>query len=98
MKPLSKDKRKYILITGLELEELQKQTWQMAESFWLDRKIENYKWIRPIWLWNWDIEYLNDLIYVIFKQWEIYPDKNFSWYLAMKNLETRLHKLDKIVV
>lgn len=94
MKPWSKDKRKYILITGLELEELQEYARDMTETFWLDRKIANYKWIRPIWLWNWDIEYLIDLIYIIFRQWD-YPDKNNSWYLAMKNLEKRLKELYK---
>jgi hypothetical protein len=33
MKPGSKDKQYRILITGRELEELQRFTWQMAESF-----------------------------------------------------------------
>ena len=48
MKPGKSDipiKRK---ISGRQLEELQKHTWQMCEAFGLDRKIENYKGTRPI--------------------------------------------------
>ena len=37
-----------ILITGEELEELQKHTWSMVEAFGLDRRIEQYKGKRPI--------------------------------------------------
>ena len=48
MRPGSKDKRYYILITGQELIELKKYTYLMAEAYGLDRKIENYKGTRPI--------------------------------------------------
>ena len=42
MKPGKRDIKVSILITGQELDELQKHTWSMAESFGLDRRIDNY--------------------------------------------------------
>jgi len=48
MKPGSRDIKVNILITGEELEELQKHTWSMVEAFGLDRRIEQYKGKRPI--------------------------------------------------
>ena len=43
VKPGSKDRKAIILITGLELDELQCFTDSMAESFGLDRRMENYQ-------------------------------------------------------
>jgi hypothetical protein len=48
VKPGSKDRKASILITGLELDELQRFAWMMAESFGLDRRIANYQGSRPI--------------------------------------------------
>ncbi|MCX6065445.1 MAG: hypothetical protein NT121_06785 [Chloroflexi bacterium] len=39
VKPGSKDRKASILITGLELDELQRFVWMMAESFGLDRRL-----------------------------------------------------------
>ena len=39
VKPGSKDHKASILINGLELDELQRFDWMMAESFGLDRRI-----------------------------------------------------------
>ncbi len=39
MKPGKHDKKIMILITRLELDELQRHVWMMAESFGLDRRI-----------------------------------------------------------
>jgi len=39
MKPGKRDIKVKTLITGQELEELQKHTWSMGESFGLDRRI-----------------------------------------------------------
>ena len=58
MKPGSRDIKVNILITGEELEELQKHTWSMVEAFGLDRRIEQYKGKRPIGLYQWDMECL----------------------------------------
>ena len=43
LKPGKQDIKVNILIAGEELEELQKHTWSMAESFGLDDRIDNYK-------------------------------------------------------
>ncbi len=48
MKPGSRDRKASILITGLELDELQRFVWMMVESFGLDRRIANYQGVRPI--------------------------------------------------
>ena len=58
MKPRSKNIKLKILITGDELFELQKHTYHMAESFGLDRRIENYQGKRPIALYSWDFDCL----------------------------------------
>ena len=51
-----------VLITGRELEELKKHTWQMAEAFGLDRRIEMYQGKRPITLYAWDLDCLVDVM------------------------------------
>jgi len=43
VKPGSKDHKASILINGLELDELQRFDWMMAESFGLDRRIADYQ-------------------------------------------------------
>jgi len=47
IKPGSKDHKASILITGIELDELQGFIWMMAESFGLDRRINYYRGVRP---------------------------------------------------
>ena len=39
VRPGSKDRKARTLITGLELDELQRFSWMMAESFGLDRQL-----------------------------------------------------------
>jgi hypothetical protein len=56
VKPGSKDKKYYIVISGPELIELKKYTFLMAEAYGLDKKIENYKGTRPIGFWRWDLD------------------------------------------
>lgn len=51
-----------MFITGVELDELQKHTWCMAEAFGLDSRIEKYKGKRPIGLYRWDMECLIDAV------------------------------------
>ena len=48
MKPGKNDIPVKLKISGRQLKELQKHTWQMCEAFGLDGKIENYKGTRPI--------------------------------------------------
>lgn len=90
MKPGPKDKKLNILITGRELEELQRHTHFMAEAFGLDRRIENYKGKRPIGLYSWDFDCLLAVIEDVLNDPKEYPDKSDPGYNALKNLFERL--------
>lgn len=95
MKPGLKDRKYKILITGMELEELQKQTGHMAEAFGLDRRIENYQGKRPIGFYRWDIDCLVDVVSYVLDDSEEYPDKKSKECLAMKNLYEKFKKLEE---
>jgi hypothetical protein len=97
VKPGSKDRKATILITGLELDELQRFTGFMAESFGLDRRIYNYQGVRPIGLWRWDIECLIDVINSVTDDKEYYPTHDSPEFQATKNLRDRLEKEGKIL-
>jgi hypothetical protein len=97
VKPGSKDRKANILITGLELDELQRFVWMMAESFGLDRRIDNYKGTRPIGLWRWDIECLTEVIDAVLDDPEYYPTQDTPEYLALKTLRERLQKEEEIL-
>ncbi len=90
VKPGSKDRKVSILITGLELDELQRFVWMMAESFGLDRRIANYQGVRPIGLWRWDIECLVDVIDSVLNDPEYYPVQDSPEHQAIKALRDRL--------
>ena len=92
VKPGSKDRKVSILINGLELDELQRFDWMMAESFGLDRRIANYKGTRPIGLWRWDIECLVEVIDVVLDDPEYYLTKGTPGHRAIKALRDRLQK------
>ena len=84
-----------VLITGLELDELQRYVWMMAESFGLDRRIENYQGKRPIGLYRWDIECLTDVMDSALEDSRYYPSKTKKGYLALAGLRDRLKQLYK---
>lgn len=86
----SKNRKASILITGPELDELQRFVWMMAESFGLDRRIANYQGVRPIGLWRWDLECLVDVIDSVLDDPEYYPTHDAPEYLAIKALRDRL--------
>ena len=90
IKPGSGDRKASFLITGAELNEIQRFDWMMAESFGLDRRIINYQGIRPIGLYRWDIECLLDVINSVLDDPEYYPNQDSPEYLAIKNLRDRL--------
>ena len=90
VKPGSRDRKASILITGMELDELQRFDWMMAEAFGLDRRIANYQGMRPIGLYRWDIECLVDVINSVLKDPEYYPTQDSPEYQAIKNLRDRL--------
>jgi hypothetical protein len=93
MKPGKRDKKYSILITGLELEELQYFTGWMAESFGLDSRIAAYKGKRPIGLYRWDLECLQDVIGMALKDAEEYPDHSDPGYVALRGLYERVRRL-----
>ena len=93
MKPGSNDRRYPILITGRELKELQRFSWQMVEAFGLDRRIENYRGTRPIGLYRWDMECLIDVIEMALVDPKEYPRQRGPGYEAMKTLLGRLKQL-----
>lgn len=95
MKPGSNDRRYPILITGLELEELQKFTWMMAEAYGLDRRIGNYQGTRPIGLWRWDMDCLIDVITSALEDKREYPVQSGPRYKALKSLLGRLEGLSE---
>lgn len=97
VKPGSKDRKASILITGLELNELQRFVCMMAESFGLDRRIANYQGVRPIGLWRWDIECLVEMIDSVLDDPECYPIQDTPEYLAFKRLRERLRTEEEIL-
>ena len=90
IKPGSGDRKVSILITGTELNELQRFVSMMAESFGLDSRIANYQGVRPIGLYRWDIECLVEVIDSALNDIEYYPSQDSSEYQAIKNLRDRL--------
>lgn len=95
MKPGKNDKQCKILITGQELEELQKFTGDMAEAFGLDRKIENYKGKRPIGFYRWDLDCLEDVLSMAVDDKTEYPKKSGPGYEAIMNLYKKIIELRK---
>ena len=93
MKIGSKDKNYKILIAGKELEELKRHTWEMAESFGLDSRIERYKGTRPIGLYRWDMDCLTDVLEMVMRDKHEYPDKTSPEYEAIRSLYERLFNL-----
>lgn len=62
MKPGPKDIRVYLKFDDAELELLQNNTWQMAESFGLDRRIANLTGKRKVGFYMWDLECLDAIV------------------------------------
>jgi len=62
MKPGPKDIRVYLKFDDAELELLQDNTWQMAESFGLDRRIANMTGKRQVGFYMWDLECLEMVV------------------------------------
>ena len=90
MKPGSKDIKLNILISGKELSELKRHSWQMVEAFGLDRKIEKYQGKRPIGLYSWDFDCLLAVIENVLNDKSEYPEKRDPGYRALKSLLSRL--------
>ncbi len=79
-----------MLIDGEELAQLKRHTWQMAEAFGLDSRIERYQGKRPIGFYRWDMDCLIDVVDMALNDPREYPSKDSSAYLAIKRLHDRL--------
>jgi hypothetical protein len=95
MKPGKNDIPVKIRISGTQLNELKKHTWKMGEAFGLDTKIENYKGIRPISFYSWDLDCILDVINMALANQKEYPDKEDEWYLELKIIYRHLKKAYK---
>jgi hypothetical protein len=62
MKPEKKDIKAEIKFEIDELELLQENTWQMAESFGLDRRIANMTGKRKVGFFSWDLDCLESVV------------------------------------
>ena len=82
-------------ITGRELLELQRFTWSMAEAFDLDRRIEHYKGTRPLRLYRWDLDCLEDVTAMALEDKTAYPGKSGEGYRAMRVLHERIKRVRK---
>jgi len=92
MRPGSKDKKLEILITGEELSELKRYSWQMVEAFGLDKRIEKYQGARPIGLYSWDFDCILAVVEGALNDPKGYSDKEHPSYTALKTLYERLKK------
>ena len=90
MRPGPNDVKLAILITGGELHELKRFTFDMVEAFGLDRRIEAYSGERPIGFYRWDLDCLLAVMDSVPKDLRAYPDKMSSSYAALKQLNDRL--------
>jgi len=90
MKPGSRDKKLPILISGEELAELKRHSWQMVEAFGLDLRIEKYQGKRPIGLYSWDFDCILAVVENALDDPTEYPDKNVSGYKILKTLFARI--------
>ena len=97
MKPGKNDIPIECKISGRQLEELQKHTWQMCEAFGLDRKIENYKGTRPISFYRWDLDCILDVLDMALNDEKEYPDKKGEGYVKLYELYMNLKKAYKKV-
>ena len=61
MKAGKNDKKACLQFTPEELDFLQDNTWQMAESFGLDTRISNLTGKRPVGFYSWDLECLQEV-------------------------------------
>jgi hypothetical protein len=94
MKPGKNDIPVRCKISGRQLEELQRHTGAMCEAFGLDRKVCDYKGVRPISFYSWDMDCLLDVISDALDDVAEYPDKQDEGYIQLHQLYLNLKQLD----
>lgn len=95
MKPGKNDIDIKCKISGRQLEELQKHTWQMCEAFGLDKKVVNYKGTRPISFYSRDLDCILDVLSLVLDDVREYPDKKDEGYIKLHELYVDLKKAYK---
>lgn len=90
MKPGKNDIPIKVKISGLQLEELQRHTLHMIEAFGLDTKVENYKGVRPISFYSWDLDCILDVLDMVLNDEKEYPDKEAEGYIKLNELRVYL--------
>ena len=90
MKFSKQDLKAKILITGEELEVLHSLTYQMAESFGLDTRIDNYQGKRSISFHSWDFDCLFAVLEMALVDSKSFPDKTKTCTIALESLCSRL--------
>jgi hypothetical protein len=95
MKPGKHDIPIRLKISGRQLEELQRHTGAMCEAFGLDRKVFNYKGVRPISFYSWDMDCLLDVIRMALADVTEYPDKQDESYIQLHELYLTLKQADQ---
>ena len=90
MNPGRHDIRHQVLIADAELRELKRHTPLMAESFSLDRRIEEYGGTRPLGLYRWDLECLLAVLDMALADRRKYPSRDAPDYQALNALNARL--------
>lgn len=90
MKPGKRDIPVKIKISGRQLDELQRHSWHMIEAFGLDTRIDNYKGVRPISFYSWDLECILDVLDAVLNDENEYPDQEDEGYLMLHELYLHL--------
>jgi len=95
MKPGKKDIPIKIKIVGKQLEELQYHTVHMSEAYGLDTRIEKYQGTKSITLYQWDLDCLIDVLFIVLDDEKEYPDKKSPNYIALNKLYNNLKQVYK---
>jgi hypothetical protein len=90
MKPGKKDIPIRIKISGIQLDELQRHSWHMCEAFGLDTRIDNYKGVRAISFYSWDLDCMLDVLDMVLNDIKEYPDKQDDSYISLLTLHSDL--------
>jgi hypothetical protein len=90
MKPGKNDIPVKVKISGRALEELQKHAWHMIEAFGLDSKVGNYKGVRPISFYSWDLDCILDVLDMVLNDEKEYPDKEDDGFKKLNELYVHL--------
>ena len=62
----------------------------MIEAFGLDTRVENYKGIRPISFYSWDLDCILDVLDMVLNDEKEYPDNEDEGYIQLQELYTHL--------